>query len=97
MQNRDGVVTSFYDFSSISEASDKQLFLDLADQWWWESSRQIPINLFLKAEWEAFKHCLRVFNSKDVTILHGPVVSLTDLSQKKNKRRSITLVRKIGN
>ena len=24
-------------------------FLELGDVWWWESNRQIPIHLFLKA------------------------------------------------
>jgi len=94
MQNRDLYITNFYDYMAIKEGTARQQFLELGEQWWWESSRQIPINLFLKSEWGAYKQCLRTFSSKDVTIIHGPTVSLTDLSQKKSKRRSITLIRK---
>lgn len=94
MQNRDAYITNFYDFLAIKDADARQQFLELGEQWWWESSRLIPINLFLKTEWVVFRSCLRTFNSKDVTVLHGPSVSLSDLSQKKSKRRSITLIRK---
>jgi hypothetical protein len=96
IQNRDAYITNFYDFNSIRDGEQKRQFLELGDQWWWESNRQIPINIFLRTEWVVFRDCLRTFNSKDVVILHGPAVSLAELAQKKTKRRSITLVRKIN-
>jgi hypothetical protein len=95
IQNKDEVITSFYDFSLLKDEAMKKVFLELAEQWWWESNRLIPINIFLKADWQIFKCCLRSFNSKDVILLHGPYVSLGELAAKKSKRRSITLVRKI--
>ena len=96
VQNRDTVVTNFYDLAAITDTETRRQFLDLGEQWWWESNRQIPINIFLREEWGIFKIYLRTFNSKDVVVLHGPVVSLADLAQKKSKRRSITLIRKIN-
>ena len=96
IQNKDDVITSFYDFSVIKTDPLKKLFLELADQWWWESNRLIPINIFLKQDWIVFKCCLRSFNSKDVVLLHGPYVSLGELAAKKSKRRSITLVRRVN-
>jgi hypothetical protein len=96
VQNQDAIVTNFYDFAAIPDAQSKRLFLELGEQWWWESTRQVPINIFLRGEWNMFKAYLRSFNSKDVKILHGPVVSLADLAQKKSKRRSITLIRKVS-
>jgi hypothetical protein len=96
IQNKDIVITSFYDFSALKDERLKKLFLDLADQWWWESNRLIPINIFLKEDWTIFKCCLRNFNSKDVVILHGPYVSLGELAAKKSKRRSITLIRRMN-
>ena len=95
VQNRDDIVTTIYDFGSIQAQGDKLQFLELASTWWWESNRSIPINIFLRGEWEEFRLCLRTFVNKDLEILHGPVCSLTDISQKKSKRRSITLVRKL--
>jgi hypothetical protein len=37
MQNRDDAVTTIYDFGNIQHAELKKLFLELANQWWWES------------------------------------------------------------
>jgi hypothetical protein len=70
--------------------------LEFADQWWWESNRLVPINVFLKQDWVEFRVCLKTFNSKDVEIKHGPYISLKEISNKRSKRRSITLVRKVS-
>lgn len=94
IQNRDAYVTNFYDLNSVKTSENRQQFLDLGEQWWWESNRLIPINIFLKQEWQDFRSCLRIFNSKDVVLMHGPAVSLAELAQRKTKRRSITLIRK---
>lgn len=93
VQNRDDQVTTLYDFGRIAHPELKSLFLELASDWWWESNHSIPINIFLKHEWEPFRPFLRTFNNKDLTILHGPVCSLSNISRRKSKRRSITLVR----
>jgi hypothetical protein len=74
----------------------KQQFLELAETWWWESNRLIPINVFLKAEWTPFRAVVKTMNSKDVEIKFGPQVSLKEIAAKRSKRRSITLVRKLG-
>ena len=95
IQNRDDAVTTIYDFGSIIEQPAKLIFLELASQWWWESNRSIPINIFLRADWEQFRHTLRTFSNKDLEILHGPVCSLMDIARKKSKRKSITLVRRV--
>ena len=71
-------------------------FLELAEMWWWESNRLIPINVFLKAEWVPFRTVVKTMNSKDVEIKFGPQVSLKEIAAKRSKRRSITLVRKLG-
>jgi len=95
IQNQDDIVTTIYDFGSIKGAGEKQRFLELANVWWWESNRSIPINIFLKGEWDLFKPYLRTFTNKDLEILHGPVCSLSEMARKKSKRKSITLVRRI--
>ena len=95
IQNRDNVITTIYDFGSITDLETKKLFLELANTWWWESNRSIPINIFLKADWDPFKEYLRTFINKDLEILHGPVCSLSELGRKKSKRKSITLVRRM--
>ena len=96
IQNQDDSITTIYDFGSLQGIGEKQRFLELANVWWWESNRSIPINIFLKGEWDLFKPCLRTFTNKDLEILHGPVCSLSEMSRKKSKRKSITLVRRIN-
>lgn len=95
IQNQDDAITTIYDFGAIADVKHKQQFLDLANIWWWESNRSIPINIFLKGDWDLFKPYLRTFTNKDLEILHGPVCSLSEMSRKKSKRKSITLVRRV--
>jgi len=94
VQNRDDLVTTIYDYGAIVDADKRLKFLELGDVWWWESNRQIPIHLFLKQEWAMFKPFLRTFNNKSLTLLHGPIVSMTDFQKKRVKRKSITLVKR---
>jgi hypothetical protein len=96
IQNTDDVLTTMYDYGSLRNLNEKQRFLTLADTWWWESNRLIPINVFLKAEWTIFKPVLVTMNSKDVDIKFGPLISLKEIASKRSKRRSITLVRKLS-
>jgi len=95
IQNRDDLVTTMYDYGAIVPDDLKAKFLELGEVWWWESNRTIPINLFLKDEWTAFKPFIKTFNNKSLVILHGPVVSMTDFTKKRTKRRSITLVKRM--
>ena len=95
VQNRDQLVTTMYDFGRIVDLELKQTFLQLAETWWWESNRSIPINIFLREEWAQFKPCLRTFINKDVEILSGPIISLSNLAKKRTKKKSITLVRRV--
>jgi hypothetical protein len=95
VQNRDDVITTIYDFGVIQDTEQKRRYIDLANTWWWESNRSIPINIFLRGEWEEFRLCLRTFVNKDLEILHGPVCSLHDIARRKGKRKSITLVRRV--
>jgi hypothetical protein len=95
VQNRDDVVTTIYDFGAVILQEDKLEFLELAAAWWWESNRSIPINIFLRRDWDKFRPTLRTFVNKDLEILHGPACSLLDIARKKSKRKSITLVRRL--
>ena len=95
VQNRDETITTIYDFGTVINQEDKLEFLELAGTWWWESNRSIPINIFLRQDWEKFRWTLRTFSNKDLEILHGPICSLQDIARKKSKRKSITLVRRM--
>lgn len=92
--NQDTQVTSIYDYAAIRTDEEKQRFLELGEAWWWESNRQIPINIFLLREIADFRYAIRNFSTKDVKVLLGPCTSLNDIIVKRIKRKSITLVRK---
>jgi hypothetical protein len=92
--NQDAQVTSIYDYSAIRTELEKSRFLELGEAWWWESNRQIPINIFLAKEIVEYRYVIRNFSTKDVKVLLGPCTSLNDIIVKRIKRKSITLVRK---
>ena len=91
--NYDSNVTSIYDFGIIRTEQEKSMFLEFGESWWWESNRKIPINIFLKQEMTIFRPYIKTFNSKDVTVVFGPTVNLSEIAEKRIKRKSIQLVR----
>ena len=95
IQNSDEIITTLYDFGLLKDAALKKSYLALGETWWWESNRLIPINVFLKSDWNQFRVCLRTMNSKDVEIKMGPYVSLKEMATKRSKRKNITLVRRM--
>jgi len=95
IQNQDEAITTIYDFGAIQDVAAKRVFLDLANIWWWESNRTIPINIFLKGDWDQFRPYVRTFTNRDLVILHGPICSLAEMSRRRSKRKSITLVRRL--
>ena len=91
--NFDSYVASIYDISVIQDVAKKNQFLELGEVWWWESNRRIPINIFLKSEMTVFRYTIKTFNSKDVEVVFGPTVNLSEIAEKRVKRKSIQLVR----
>lgn len=93
--NCDHQVISIYDYTSIKLTEDKLKFLELGEIWWWESNRKIPINIFLKNDMINFRNIIKTFTVKDTKIIFGPVVNLNDIADRRIKRKSIQLVRKV--
>lgn len=93
MQNIDTQIASMYMFERLETVDEKQLFLMLGEEWWWETNRQLPINIALLNRWH-FQHCIQSFNVKQMTIIAGPEVRLSNSITKRIKRRSINLMKK---
>jgi hypothetical protein len=91
--NLDTNVTSIYDISTIKTDQERSFFLEMGETWWWESNRKIPVNIFLKNEMQIFRYAIKTFNSKDVDLIFGPIVNLSEIAEKRIKRKSIQLVR----
>ncbi len=90
IQQCDSAYVMFFDYNSIRNPQLKKAFISLGETWWWESNRTIPINIFLREEWAQFKPYLQTFVNKDVEILSGPTISLSNLAKKR------TIVIKFG-
>lgn len=95
ISNQDQHVTSMYIYTNLRTDFDKRSFLELGEVWWWESNRLIPINIFLKGEFDRFRYCIMTMNTKDVTVSIGPTVNLNNLAIKRVKRKNVQLVRKV--
>lgn len=91
--NLDDSIASIYDIAVIKSNEEKLKFLKLGEIWWWESNRKIPINIFLKQEMIMFRYTIKTFNSKDIEVVFGHAVNLSDIAEKRVKRKSIQLVR----
>jgi hypothetical protein len=91
--NFDNFVTSIYDITAIKTDDERKIFLEMGEIWWWESNRKIPINIFLKKEMQLFRYAIKTFNSKDIELIFGPSVNLSEIAEKRIKRKSIQLVR----
>jgi len=96
IQNHDGDIVSMYAFNKLRTEDHKLRFLEQADIWWWESNRLIPINIFLKDSWNDFRYSMVTLNVKDIKEQQGHVVSLSNLANKRTKRRVVQLVRKLS-
>jgi hypothetical protein len=94
IQNIDNNLASMYNFENVKTLEDKKEFLTLGEEWWWGTNRMIPINIIFKSKFEKFKPALVTFSLKDFEVIHGPIISLSNIIQRRVKRRNIQLIRK---
>lgn len=95
IQNYTSTLASIYVYNVLNCTEDKQEFLELGDEWWWQSNRSLPINLVIGPKFKKFSYCLRTYNVKDFEIVHGEAISLQNIITKRIKRRQIQLVQKL--
>ena len=94
INNQDAFITSMYVYTDLRSDADRAKFVQLGEDWWWESNRMIPINIFLNKDMEQFKYIMMTMNSKDVKVTLGPTVNFNKLSVKRVKRKSVQLLKK---
>ena len=93
VQNIDSHVASVYIYERLANTNERVKFLQLGEEWLWETNRKLPINIALINRWN-FAHCVMSFNVKQLEIVAGPEVRLSNSITKRIKRRSINLVKK---
>ena len=94
IQNCDTQLISIYILTDIPTKELREEFLACGHDWWWESNRQIPINIFLKEKFLPFRPFLKHFSRKDFILLSGLIVSLQETIARRVRKRQITLVRR---
>lgn len=82
---------TFYDFSKIKNQSDKKELLSFAALWWSQSNRTIPISIFIKNDIEKFEAFTTRIDADSFELIHGPLVSISDIPRKRIKRRNVAL------
>lgn len=95
MQNIDVQIASMYVYNRLREVEEKKLYLQLGEEWWWETNRRLPINIALLNRWP-FSYSSQSFSVKQMEIIAGPEVRLSNSITKRIKRRNINLVKKSG-
>jgi len=93
IQNVDNQIASMYMYERLRSKDEKRLFLQLGEEWWWETNRKLPINIALLNRWP-FQHACQSFSVKQMEVIAGPEVKLQNQITKRIKRRSISLVNK---
>lgn len=91
--NQDQHVTSMFDYELLRTDQERREFLELGEAWWWESNRTIPITIFMRVEMEPFRYAMKTMTTKDVDVVMGPTVNLSNIAIKRVKRKMIQLVR----
>ena len=87
-------LTSMYVFDLISSTDGLIDILNLGEMWWWECNRNIPISVFMHEKIEKFEFCKKAFPTKDISVLSGPVVSISAIPTKRIKRNTTILKKK---
>jgi len=95
IQNCDAKVLSIYCYDLVPKDL-QSIFLEYGKNWWWESNRKLPVNMFIGRDFDIFSRCLRSYSMKETVILHGPVIRLSDmLTNKKIRRKTVQLLRRV--
>lgn len=93
IQNVDTQIASMYVYDRLRTTEEKTVFLQLGEEWWWETNRKLPINIALLNRFP-FQYTCQSFSVKQMEIIAGPEVRLSNSITKRIKRRSINLVKK---
>jgi hypothetical protein len=91
--NQDQHVTSMFDYELLRTDEERKVFLELGEAWWWESNRTIPITIYMRVEMDPYKYAVKTMNTKDVDVVFGPTVNLSNIAIKRVKRKMIQLVK----
>ena len=95
IQNCDQRIISIYCYDYIQKQL-QPLFLEYGRDWWWESNRKLPVNMFIGDKFKVFSSSLRSYSMKETEVVFGPITKLSDLlNVKRLRRKTVQLIRKV--
>ena len=93
VQNETARFIALYDLSKIRNEDAMRRFLAMADDWWWNSNRRLPIQSYIGPQFDEFQNALINIPKKGLDCDPiGPVFSLSELYIKRIKKRRVDLV-----
>lgn len=96
IQNCDMKILSIYCYDKVSRDL-QPIFLEYGKNWWWESNRKIPVNMFIGKDFDMFQSSLRSYSYKETQIIFGPVTKLSDLIvNKRIRKKTVQLIRQVN-
>lgn len=93
--NSDNHITSVYVMDNLPTEQLRSHFIDCCNEWWWETNRQIPINIVLKEKWAIFRPHMKTFITKDVNFISGYRPPVENPINKKPKKRQVEFIKRV--
>lgn len=94
VQNETQKFVMLFEFSLIRTELSRQRFIELADQWWWESDQSEPIDVYFGLKFDEFSLALRGYPRKTITHHIGPTFNLADKYLRRIKKKKIEIINK---
>lgn len=95
IQNETTKLIMFYDFERIHTPENKKIFLRYADEWWWGSNQQVPIDSFIGRPFDIFQPVLTGYPKKSIKEIIGPTFSLQKYLKRIKKKKIEILNRRV--
>lgn len=93
VQNVGPQTVNVFDFAHLRTDEQRKGFLKLAEEWWFESNTQVPIDVFLGPKFDYLLHCLRIYPRSAVIDVQGPLINLDDQFKRRIRRRRIEFIK----
>jgi hypothetical protein len=92
IQSKTKNIVSIYAINNMSSRTLVEAFLTMGQEWWSESNRRVPADLFIGERFKVFQPYVKTFNAKAVVHVRGPMIVLSETLRVKTRRRIVEFV-----
>lgn len=94
IQNETQKMMMIYNLEKLRDQKLQKEFLSYGDEWWWGSSRLIPVDSFIGKRFDAYREILIGYPKKSVKEVIGPTFNMGEQYLKRIKKRKIEIIPK---